>query len=145
MSLAAVATLAVLGTSATAASYTWPVEDGPHEATWLQWPHDFGWDPNHVERYEPIWLEMVKALAPGEDVRIIAYDRYEHRRIKRLLRRNGVDMSKITIYPYKTDDVWVRDNGPLFVFDEQNQLRVEDWRFNGWVSETFDTSYEDYV
>lgn len=128
----------------TSAEYIWPVEDGPHEATWLQWPHDFGWDPNHVRRYEPIWLQMTKALAPGEDVRIIAYDRFEKRRINRLLRQNGVDMSKITIYPYKTDDVWIRDNGPIFVFDENGELRVEDWGFNGWGKKA-DYWFDDFI
>lgn len=28
--------------------------------------------------------------------------------------------------------MWVRDNGPIFVFDKQNRLRVTDWGFNGW-------------
>jgi len=32
----------------------------------------------------------------------------------------------------------VRDNGPLFVYDNQRQLRMLDWGFNGWG---FDTPY----
>ncbi len=32
----------------------------------------------------------------------------------------------------KLEDVWVRDNGPIFVFDEVNQLHITDWGFNGW-------------
>lgn len=110
-----------------------PVEDSPHEATWLQWPHNYGWDPSHVRRYEPIWLAMVKALAPGEKVRIIAYNRGEKRRIRNLLRSNDIDMAQISIYQYPTDDVWIRDNGPIFVFNQNGDLKVEDWKFNGWV------------
>lgn len=36
----------------------------------------------------------------------------------------------MTIIP--TDDVWVRDNGPIFVSDEAGNLTITDWKFNGW-------------
>lgn len=31
-----------------------------------------------------------------------------------------------------TDDSWIRDFGPLFVFDADHNLVVQDFRFNGW-------------
>lgn len=31
-----------------------------------------------------------------------------------------------------TDDSWIRDFGPLFVFDADRKLVVQDFRFNGW-------------
>jgi agmatine deiminase len=30
------------------------------------------------------------------------------------------------------DDVWARDNGPIFVLDSDGQLAVTSWHFNGW-------------
>jgi agmatine deiminase len=38
----------------------------------------------------------------------------------------------VDFYTWPTDDVWVRDNGPIYVFDESDQLHVTDWGFNGW-------------
>jgi agmatine deiminase len=119
--------------------YVWPAEDAPHEATWLQWPHDYGWDPNHVKRYEPSWVELVKALHEGEKVQIIVYDRAQKRRVKNLLRTNGVDMGQVGLFNYPTDDVWIRDNGPIFAFDKQGNMVIEDWKFNGWVSDISST------
>jgi agmatine deiminase len=87
-----------------------------------------------VKRYEASWVDLTKALHTGEQVRIIVYNRSEKRRVKDLLRANGVDMSKVDLYNYPTDDVWIRDNGPIFVFNQQGELVVEDWKFNGWVS-----------
>ena len=114
--------------------YTWPAEDEPHEGTWLQWPHNYGWDNKHIKRYEESWVQIVEALHGGERVHIIAYNGQEKKRIKRLLISRGVDMSQIDLYRYPTDDVWVRDNGPIFVYNKEGQMIVEDWKFNGWVS-----------
>jgi hypothetical protein len=111
-------------------------DDVKHEATWLQWPHNYGWDPRHIQRYEDIWMEMTRALHTGEKVRIIVYNRRQMRRVRNVLKNAGkIDMSQIQFYTYPTDDVWIRDNGPIFVQDQQGNMIVEDWQFNGWVSQ----------
>ena len=115
----------------------WPAEDELHEATWLQWPHNYGWDNRHVQRYESSWIDLVKALHTGERIRIIAYNRREKRRIRNVLKNNGINMGQIDIYEYPTDDVWVRDNGPIFVTNDRGGIAVQDWGFNGWVSYSF--------
>ncbi|CAJ1965203.1 unnamed protein product [Cylindrotheca closterium] len=113
--------------------YTYPAEDTiEHEATWLQWPHNYGWDPIHQERYEDIWLEMALALHTGEKVHIVAYDENHRAGIETLLVAEGADMTQIRFFVYKTDDVWVRDNGPVYVFDQYGNRIIEDWIFNGW-------------
>lgn len=109
-------------------------DDVMHEATWLQWPHNYGWDSRHIQRYEDIWIQMTKALHTGEKVRIIVYNRKQKRRLRDVLESHKLDMSQIEFYTYPTDDVWIRDNGPMFVLDKQGKMIVEDWQFNGWVS-----------
>lgn len=111
-----------------------PSEEVLHEATWLQWPHNYGWDPRHIQRYEDIWVEMTQALHIAEKVRIIVYNRRQKRRVQRVLKANNLNMSQIQFYTCPTDDVWIRDNGPIFVQDKQGNMMVEDWQFNGWVS-----------
>jgi agmatine deiminase len=125
-------------------SLVMPSEEEPHEGTWLQWPHNYGWDRRHIERYEPIWVEMTKALHHGERVHIIVYNRRQLRRVKALLRDNGLDMTQIDFWDYPTDDVWIRDNGPIFVYDGKGNLVVENWIFNGWGGKS-DWWYDDYI
>ena len=36
----------------------------------------------------------------------------------------------------QTDDCWVRDNGPVFVFDNNTDLKITDWGFDGWGDDT---------
>jgi agmatine deiminase len=41
-------------------------------------------------------------------------------------------MTQIDFFAWQYEDVWIRDNGPIFVFDDKNRLSVTDWGFNGW-------------
>lgn len=123
-------------TQSVAKSYYMPLEDMPHEGTWLQWPHDYTYGKGFKKSVESIWVQMTKALTPGEKVHIIAYNQTEKNKIEALLKAEKVDMSAVDFYIYPTDDVWVRDNGPVFVYDEKDNLTILDWGFNGWGKKT---------
>lgn len=112
--------------------YTMPGEEAEHEGTWLQWPHKYTWGQDTPDRYDQIWIEMTQALHHGEKVHIVAYNEKEKSRITQLLRAAGVDLSQIDFLIEKTEDVWIRDNGPIFVRDENNNLLISNWEFNGW-------------
>lgn len=75
---------------------------------------------------------MTKALISGEKVHIIVYDSGEQTRVRNKLTAAGISLANVSFLIRKTDDVWVRDNGPVFVYDEDNRLRITDWGFNGW-------------
>ena len=36
----------------------------------------------------------------------------------------------------KSDDVWLRDTGPIFVYDENDVLTIVDFAFDGWGKKT---------
>lgn len=113
-----------------------PVEEAEHEGTWLQWPHNFTYGEGHKENLQNIWVEMTLALSKGEMVHIIAYNETEKEAIQALLIESNVDMDAVDFFIYPTDDVWVRDNGPVFVYNSKNQLTMLDWGFNGWGKKT---------
>lgn len=112
--------------------YTFPKENEQHEGTWLIWPHKYSYGEKYQKELEPIWIKMTKALAPGEKVHIVAYNRQEQARIAKILEVNGILMKQITFMIAKTNDVWARDMGPIFVYDRQHNLRILNFNFNGW-------------
>jgi len=116
--------------------YAFPFEDEKHEGTWLQWPHDYTYGKGFKGELDPIWIEMTRGLTSGENVHIIVYNNKEKNRVKNLLTQKGIDMNKIIFYIHPTDDVWVRDNGPIFVYDKDDNLLMADWGFNGWGQKT---------
>ncbi|MDH6372636.1 agmatine deiminase [Paenibacillus sp. PastF-3] len=116
--------------------YTMPDESSKHEGTWLQWPHNFTYGKDYRDKVEPIWIEMTDALSDGENIHIIAFDKYEKNYIYDLLYDEGIDMDKIDFYIVPTDDVWARDTAPIFVYDKDNNIKLMDWGFNGWGKKT---------
>ncbi|WP_141538334.1 agmatine deiminase family protein [Bacillus thuringiensis] len=116
--------------------YTMPDEKNKHEGTWLQWPHEFTYGQKYQQEVEPIWIQMTNALSKGEKVHIVAYDQEEKERITEVLIDHGVNMEKINFFIAPTDDVWARDTGPIFVYDNDKNLKILDPGFNGWGKKT---------
>ncbi|SHE56568.1 agmatine/peptidylarginine deiminase [Chryseobacterium sp. OV279] len=115
-----------------AQTYHFPEESSPHEGTWLQWPHHHQHGAEYRKRIEQTWIDMTRELQSGEKVHIIAYDDTEKKRISDLLEKNKISLKNVDFKVYPTDDVWVRDNGPIFVKDNNGRVLIEDWGFNGW-------------
>ncbi|TPD66870.1 agmatine deiminase family protein [Flavobacterium microcysteis] len=122
------------------ALYTMPEESELHEGTWLQWPHHYQYGVGYRNSIDPTWVAMTQALVTSEKVHIIAYNETEKNRIINLLNNAGVPLTNVDFRIYKTDDVWVRDNGPIYARDKSGNLVVQDWGFNGWGQKTDETS-----
>ena len=112
--------------------YVMPAEYCIHEGTWLQWPHQYTYGIVYRNSLDQTWVDMAKAIAGSEKVHIITYDNTEQNRIINLLESDSVSLVNIDFFIHPTDDVWVRDNGPFFVYDSLNSLEILDWGFNGW-------------
>lgn len=114
------------------APYIFPDENELHQATWLIWPHKYYYEEETVRKLDPIWIQMTDALVTGEKVKIVAYNKGEKERIENLLDDYGVDMKQVSFFIHKTEDVWARDTGPLFVKDHSGDKKILDFAFNGW-------------
>ncbi len=116
----------------TSITYVMPEESAPHEGTWLQWPHEYQYGKTYRNRLDATWIEMARALIGSEKVHIIVYDATEQQRVTGLLQNAGLGLTQVDFTIRPTDDVWVRDNGPIYVKDRNGKLLIEDWGFNGW-------------
>lgn len=123
-------------TATTEILYTMPEETEMHEGTWLQWPHHYQYGVAYRNSLDQTWVSMTKELVTSEKVHIIAYNQTEKDRIIALLNTASVPLTNLDFKIYKTDDVWVRDNGPIYVKDKNGNLVIQDWGFNGWGQKT---------
>ena len=116
--------------------YTMPEESDPHEGTWLQWPHQDQYGIEFRDGLDDTWIAMTRELVSSEKVHLVAYDETEKARIIDLLNNAGVSLSNIDFRVYPTDDVWARDNGPIYARDKTGNMVIQDWGFNGWGNKT---------
>lgn len=112
--------------------YIMPAESAPHEGTWLQWPQKYQYGETYRNRLEDTWIAMSREIVTGENLHIIAYNEEAKARIISQLTAAGIPLDRIDFYLFRTNDVWVRDNGPVYVWSEDHILTIEGWGFNGW-------------
>ncbi|MBC8505973.1 MAG: agmatine deiminase family protein [Anaerolineales bacterium] len=113
------------------AEFRMPAEWEPHDGTWLQWPQDKVYDGYEL-KLERIWLHMVDALNDHENVHIIVNGERQSDHIVDQLEYYKIGSKNVHFYVIPTNDVWARDNGPIFVINDAGQVAITDWAFNGW-------------
>jgi agmatine deiminase len=119
--------------SPTALGFRMPAEWEPHAATWLSWPHERDDWPGKLAPIPWVYGEVVRHLAPGERVRILVKDAATLRKARALLGRVGANLGQVDFFRIATDRSWTRDYCPLFVKDQQGQVALTNWKFNGWA------------
>jgi agmatine deiminase len=112
--------------------YRMPAEFEPHAATWIAWPHHAADWPGKLAAIEFAYVEIARALARSETVRILLPDGAARRRAVRLLSKAHVPLRRIEFFVIPTDRGWTRDFGPLFV-KRGRRIAITDWRFRGWA------------
>jgi len=112
--------------------YRMPAEWEPHASTWLTWPHDpETWPNQDMEQVESDYLQIVKAIAKGEQTHILVQDKSAEETLRIKLQSNGVNMDQVSLYDIPTNDSWIRDYGPNFLVREK-EVAINDWDFDSW-------------
>jgi agmatine deiminase len=122
--------------------YRMPAEWEPHEATWLAWPHNLETWSDQLELVKQIWVEMIRAIAVGENVCLLVNDQGSQAEAEKRLMAVRTVMERVSIYQIPTVDVWIRDYGPTFLTRKGTErgLAFNDWIFNAWGKK-----YESYA
>jgi agmatine deiminase len=111
-----------------------PAEWERHEATWLAWPHRLSDWPRRFAPIPWVYGEIVRALAPGETVRILVPNARHEALARRILTRVGAPLGRIEFFRFPLDRGWTRDFGPIFVKDRAaREVAIARFRFNAWA------------
>lgn len=109
-----------------------PAEWGAHDATWLAWPHNVEDWPGRFAPIPWVYAEIVRNVARGEKVRLLVNDAAHESKVKKVLGRAGVPLDGVELRRFRTDRVWTRDAGPIFVLRE-GEKAIARFRFNAWA------------
>ena len=111
--------------------YRMPAEWAPHRGTWLSWPHRESSWPGRFEPVPDVFAEIVRHLAPREEVHINVADDALEASARGTLARAGVPPNNVFFHRNPTNDAWCRDHGPIFVTRGSDHL-ILDWGYNAW-------------
>jgi agmatine deiminase len=106
-------------------SFFMPAEWQPHSCCWMAWPSNPDIWPHGMEVARRNFAEVVRAILQFEPVTLLV--RPEDRAFAYQLCGE-----QVTYWEYHLDDSWMRDFGPTFVVDAENNLAGINWQFNGW-------------
>ncbi|HKY08407.1 MAG TPA: agmatine deiminase family protein, partial [Candidatus Binatia bacterium] len=95
--------------------YSMPAEWAEHRATWLSWPHNRDTWPTALEKVRDVWMQMIIALAPHEQVVLLVNDQLAENDVSARLERAGAFIENVRLLQIATVDVWMRDYGLTFV------------------------------
>ncbi|HTB18537.1 MAG TPA: agmatine deiminase family protein [Bryobacteraceae bacterium] len=110
-----------------------PAEWEPHEATWLAWPHERSDWPGKFTPIPWVYGDIVKRLSRVEKVRILVQDAALEKSARRVLAKCAADMSAVEFLRWPTNRSWTRDYSPIFVRNQDGEVAITDWLFNGWA------------
>lgn len=113
--------------------YRIPAEWENHEATWIGWPNNKEDWPGKFQPIPWVYGEIVRYISRGEKVRIIVESFQHQKRAEQVLKAVGSDMNNIEIFKLETDRNWLRDSGPQFIKDENENTLVVKFKFNAWA------------
>ena len=128
-----------------------PAEWAHHEATWLTWPTNrITWPGKMLTEVEDIYLQMMAALLPGEQVHLLVPNGKKGRLILAALDRRKAATQNLVLHRAKTVDTWIRDYGPIFVkkvVSSQVSANVAfcKFQFNAWGGKYTDLARDNGV
>lgn len=116
-------------------AYRMPAEWAHHLATWMSWPFDEEMWHGHLEEVRLEYAELVRTLCRAEPVHLLLRDAEARSSALKHL----ASCPQLTLHDVPLNDVWLRDNGPIFISrgsDGKNDGRPThsfvNWEFNSW-------------
>ena len=104
-----------------------PAEWAGQEWLWIGFPHDADlWLDDLVPAQEQIAAFANAVAESGQAVRLVVRDAANEMRARELV------SGAVSCERHAYGDIWLRDSGPLVVFDESGERFARRFGFNGW-------------
>jgi agmatine deiminase len=127
--------------------YRMPAEWEPHASTWLAWPHFKGDWPGKFDPIPWVYAEIIRHLARHERVDLIVNNVREEMKVRAVLEKADALCDNIVFHHWRTDRVWMRDSGCIFLAlrpnknEDKNEAKNDaesaalalHFKFNAWA------------
>jgi len=108
-------------------NYSMPAEWAAQDWLWIGFPHDPAlWLDDLVPAQEQIAAFANTVADTGQAVRLVVRDAASEMRARQLV------SASVACERHAYGDIWLRDSGPLVIFDENGRRFARRFGFNGW-------------
>ena len=104
-------------------------EWGKHKGTLLAWPQRPELWAGYYNEIQETWARIAALLSRSEEVHILLHQEKRKEEIMTKILKKEAQENRIFFHNVPTDDVWIRDYGPLWVGNKKALLFV----FDGWA------------
>jgi len=104
-----------------------PAEWAEQDWLWIGFPHDASlWLEDLIPAQEQIAAFANAVAESGQQVRLVVRDAANEMRARELV------SGAVVFERHAYGDIWLRDSGPLVIFDEEGRRFARRFGFNGW-------------
>jgi len=114
--------------------YRMPAEWEKQNSTWLAWPHNKNDWPDKFEKIPSTFAKITSALSKVQQVDILIQSKSVKKNIKKILIKEKTNLNKVNFHIIKTNRVWTRDTGPIFLVNDLLKKKImTNFHFNAWA------------
>lgn len=112
--------------------YTVPAEWETHRATWTSWPFDDDLWEGYLDGVKLELANLVATLSRFEPVYLNVRDEATEEDARNYLNAANANLGNLSFHRVPLNDIWFRDNGPIFIRNQDGRVALTDWEFNAW-------------
>jgi len=121
-------------------SFRMPAEWEKQESTLIAWPHNKEDWPGRFNNIPDVFAQIIAHISKVQKVNLLIQNKSNKSEILMSIKKfKGIDKN-IFIIVKKTDRVWIRDSGPIYLINKHKTKKIIlNWKFNAWAK------YKDYL
>ena len=110
-----------------------PAEWEPQKSVWISWPHNKNDWPGMFEKIPNVVGKIIKYLANHQRIDLLVNTNKNMDEARKQLKKIGCKLSNIKFHKIKTDRLWLRDSGPIFLINKKTRKKIMlNFKFTAW-------------
>ena len=107
-----------------------PGEWESQKSVWIAWPYNENDWPGLYKFIPEVILEIIYKISKHQKVNLVINNKSKS--IKKIVKSRKI--KNIYFHKVKTDRIWLRDSGPIFLINEEYKKKIIiNFSFNGWA------------